>query len=330
MPIQPSRSDVHVNRPLTQISIAYLQDQDSFVADTVFPNIGVQKQSDRYFTYDRGEFNRDEAQLRAPSTESAGGTYTVDSTPTYFAETFAFHRDIDDQVRANSDEPLMPDREATEFVTLKGLIKRETRWRDSYFVTGLWSFEVTGVAAAPSAGEFLQWNDAASTPIEDIRTGKREVQRDTGFRPNKLVIGRDVFDILIDHPDIIARLDRGQTPVGPALANRQALAAIFELDEVLIMDAIQNLAEKGATPAHDFIGGKNALLIYAAPSPGLMTPSAGYTFSWTGLLGSTSSGIRISKFRADLLKSDRVEMDMSFDQKLISADLGYFFLDAVA
>ena len=44
--ILPSRGDVHVNRPLTNISIAFLQTQEAFVADRVFPNIPVTKQSD--------------------------------------------------------------------------------------------------------------------------------------------------------------------------------------------------------------------------------------------------------------------------------------------
>ena len=41
----PTASDVHVNRPLTNISIAYTQDASTFVADKVFPNIPVAKQS---------------------------------------------------------------------------------------------------------------------------------------------------------------------------------------------------------------------------------------------------------------------------------------------
>ena len=45
----PTRGDVHVNKPLTNISIAYMQMAENFIADKVFPNISVAKQSDRYF-----------------------------------------------------------------------------------------------------------------------------------------------------------------------------------------------------------------------------------------------------------------------------------------
>ena len=55
----PTPGDVHVNTPLTQISIAYLQQQDQFVAAQVCPVIPVAKQSDRYYVYNRGDFFRD-------------------------------------------------------------------------------------------------------------------------------------------------------------------------------------------------------------------------------------------------------------------------------
>jgi hypothetical protein len=41
MPGNPSIGDVHVNVPLTNISVAYIQDEGAFVADRVFANIPV-------------------------------------------------------------------------------------------------------------------------------------------------------------------------------------------------------------------------------------------------------------------------------------------------
>jgi len=72
----------------------------------------------------------------------------------------------------------------------------------------------------------------------------------------------------------------------------------------------------------DVIGGNNALLTYKPSSAGLMTPSAGYTFSWTGNVGSGNDGMRVKRFRMEHLASDRVEIEMSYDQKLVAADLG--------
>jgi len=327
--VQPSINDVHVNRPLTNISVAFMQDAEGWVASKVFPMVPVEKKSDRYFLYQRDAFNRHEMRERAPATESAGGTYTIDNTPTYFARTYSFHRDIPDDIRGNADVPLNLDREATEYLTLKQLLLREKVWAANYFVTGVWSNEYAGVAGTPAASQFQQWDQAASKPIENVRFMRTATKLKGGIRPNTLVLGRYVWDALMDHPDIIARLDRGQT-TGPAQANMDALAALFEIDQILVMDAIENTALEGGTESNAFIGGKHALLVYAAPTPGIMTPTAGYTFVWTGAPGASGAGTRITKIRAPLIRSDRLEIDDDFDMKVVSADLGFMFLNAVA
>ena len=328
--MNPTAGDVHVNAPLTNVSVAYIQSAANFVASRVFPNIPVSKQSDRYYTYDRGEFNRDDMQVRAPSTESAGTGYTVDSTPTYFCTTYAIHKDIDDELRANADSMLNPDKEATILVTQKAMIKREKLFVDAFFKTGVWSTDITGVSGTPSAGQAKHWSDAASTPIENVRAAKRAVLESTGFEPNRLVLGRPVWDALLDHPDIVDRVKYIGTPGAPAMVSTATLAALFEVDQILIMNAIENTAKQGQTAAHSFIGGKNAMLVHSATSPGLMTPTAGYTFSWTGAYGNGVDGNRIRQFRMEAIKSDRVEIEMSFDMKKIAADLGYFWSGIVA
>lgn len=64
----PTRSQVHVNRPLTNISVSYQQSADAFVASRVFPVIPVDKQSDQYFVFNRSDQMRDEMRKRAPGT----------------------------------------------------------------------------------------------------------------------------------------------------------------------------------------------------------------------------------------------------------------------
>jgi hypothetical protein len=330
--MQPTPSDVHVNTPLTNISIAFLQNASDFVAARVFPNIPVTKQSDRYYVYNRGDFNRDEMKERAPGTESEGGGYSLDNTPTYFAPRYSYHKDIPDEVRANSDAVLNPDRDATAFVSHKALIKREKIFVAKYFTASVWTNDWSGVVSAPSGNQVLQWNDAASTPIQNVRLAKRAIRESTGFEPNKLVLGRAVYDALLDNPSIIDRIkySGGVGPDRPAKTSLQALASLFEVDEILVMNAIENTAVEGRSASHSFIGGKKALLVYSTPAPGLMTPTAGYTFSWTGLMGAGAEGNRIRQFRLERNGVDRVEIDMCFDMKLVSADLGFFWNNVVA
>jgi len=325
---QPTLGDVHVNRPLTNISVAYSQEAAGveFVADRAFPGIPVESKSDLYYTYKRADFNRDEMQKRALATESAGTGYGLDSTGTYSCDVWALHKDVDDQIRANSDSPLSPDRDATIFLTNKALIRRENVWAGSYFKTGVWTGEVAGQATADST-HVVYWDYATASPITDIRHAKTQARLNSGgFVPNIGVFSRPVFDKLVDHPDFIDRTKYGQTAPNPAMATRRIIAEILELEEVLVMDAVYNTAAEGATESNSFIGGTSAALFYRPRNPGLMTPSAGYTFNWTGMIGSTGgAGVRIKTFRMEHLASDRVEIDAAFDMRVVSKDCGFFF-----
>lgn len=339
--MNPTAGDIHVNKPLTNISIAYLQGAENFVADRVFPNIPVGKQSDRYFKYDRADFWRNQFQVRGEGAESAGGGYKLDNTPTYFCPIRALHKDISDPIRANADDPLNMDRDATLWLSEQAMIAREVTWTANYFTTGVWTgvsgsaADITGVAASPSTNEVLQWNDASSTPIEDVRAYSDTIHALTAKRPNKLTMGRQVWTKLADHPDLVDRVkySGGVGNGTPAMVTRQAVASILELEEVLVADGIKNTAAEN--PAFEtamslaFIAGKNALLSYAPATPSILQPSAGYTFSWTGYMGAGAMGMRISRFRMEWLKSDRVEAEMAYDQKVVGSDLGVFFSSIV-
>lgn len=329
--ITPSRGDVHVNRPLTNISIAYMQEQSSFVASSMFPNVPVSKISDQYFVFPLGEFSRDEMRQRAPGTESAGSGYAI-SSDNYSCRVFALHKDVHDQIRANEDSPLNGDTEATQFLTMQAMMNRERRWIDTYFKTGVWTLSADGAGSASASQDFsnnadnnlVYWNNTASNPIENVRAAKTAILERTGFEPNKLLLGKHVYDVLVDHPDIIGRLDRGQT-TGPAMTNMQQLAALFEVDQILVSKAIYNSSRVDTTASHSFVAGKHALLAYSPASPGLMTPSCGYTFSWTGFLGAGDAGMRMKRFRMENLESDRIEIQSAYDFKVVSEELGFFF-----
>ena len=153
---------------------------------------------------------------------------------------------------------------------------------------------------------------------------KQIMLKRTGYMPNILTLGRPVYDVLVDHGDIVGRLDRGQT-TGPAKANREQLATLFEVDEIRVMDSIWNSASIDETVTHDFIGGKHGLLSYRPAAPGIMTPCAGYTFAWIGQVGASSDGVRMKRMRIETIEAERIEIQSAYDYKLISAELGAFF-----
>jgi len=330
----PSHSAVHVSRPLTDLSVAYFAaNQNKYAARRIFPAVGVMKQADKYYTYDRGDLLRAQATRRGPGAEVSIGGYRV-STDSYFADRWSLGKDIDDPTRANADANFNLDQEATEFVTDQVAKRVDKEWIDGFFTTAVWSgasgsTDMTGSSTAPgsTATAFLQWDDVASTPIEDIRGEINAVESGCGYRPNKLTLGPETYRHLQDHPDILDRI-KNTVPGSPATINRELLAGLFELDEVIVLRAVTNSAAEAAAESVGFMAGKHALLTYTAPNPGLRTPTAGYTFVWTGA-GVPMEGARIKRYRLERNESDRIEGETWVDFKTVAADLGAFFASAV-
>lgn len=329
----PTVADLHVNVPLTNVSVAYMQSADSFIADKVFPRLPVDKQSNIYYRYSKSDWRRTDVEKRAPSTESAGTGWNT-TTDQYFCHVYAVHKDIDDQTRANADSIWNLDRDSTEFITNQHLLKRDVDWTNSYFKSGVWATEKTGVAASPTGSQFLQWDQASSDPIGDVAQWIIDFRQLTGFAPNVCVMGPYVMKALKQHPDILDRIKYTQK----GIVTEDLIATLFDVDELFVTYAtkavgpqIPDAALQDAAASYSFIGDPKGLLFAYAPStPSQLTPSAGYTFTWKGYMGGNSMGVKVSKFRMQHIKSDRVEAEQSYDMKVVCNDMGLWVGGAVA
>lgn len=309
----PTAGAVHVDSLLTDISVAFIQSSTKYVADRVFPAVPVMKRSDLYATYNQGDFLRDEVQRRQQGAAAVRIGYRT-GTDSYIAEEWAAAHAIDDQVRANADAPFMPEQDAVRLLTQKMLIRRDADFVTKYMGTGIWGVDSSG------GSDFTQWSNAASTPIEDIHNACFTVEANTGFLPNKLVLGRAVWYDLKNHPDIVDRVK--YTSGGPV--DTAIVARLFGLDEILVAGAIQNTAAEGVAHAGSHLVGDDALLVYSPPSPGLLQPAAGYTFVWSGLIGSNMGQV-VEQYRDEDHLSDIVRIRGAWAQKVVSAPLGVFF-----
>ena len=322
-------SAVHVDQPLTNLTLAYAQSQENFIADKVFPTVGVSKQSDKYYIYDRANMNRtgDVAKL-APRTEVNRIGMTL-STSSYFADVYGLGMDFDEQTLANEDAALDIRSAGAETLAMRLMIHREEQFATNFFSTGVWGTDNTLSGTD-------QWSDYTnSTPIQDVTAARRAVQLASGgFKPNTMVVGKEVRDKLINHPDILARLNGGATVTNTALITDAKLAEIFEVENFYVMEAVKNSSVEGVAESNAFIGGKNALLAHTPSTAGLMSPAAGLTFAWNNLEGVNNLGITVESFSDDALKrqqiAEMIQVKMSYDMKVVGADLGYLFAAAVA
>jgi len=321
-------SAVHIDQPLTNLTLAYAQSQENFIADKVFPTVGVQKQSDKYYLYDRANMNRtgDVAKL-APRTEVNRIGMTI-SNSSYFADVYGLGMDFDEQTLANEDAALEIRSAGAETLAMRLMIHREEQFATNFFSDNIWGTNYDG-AGATAGTNFLYWDDAAAKPIQNVTDLRRVMQlKSGGFKPNTMVVGKEVRDALVNNADILARLNGGATVTNTALVTDAKLAEIFEVENFYVMEAVKNSSVEGVAESNAFIGGKHAMLCYTPNNAGLMSPAAGLTFAWNNLEGVNNLGITVESFSDDALKrqqiAEMIQVKMSYDMQIVGADLGAF------
>lgn len=316
---QPTASDLHIDRLLTNISIAYMN--TAYIADQIFPLVPVQKQSDRIPLYNQSFWYRDDPRVRAPGQKSVRGGFDVDNSAIYFADRFSRGFEIPDEVRRNADLPYNLDRDGTRFVTDRMMMRREVAFATDFFALSKWTTDKVGTT------DFTKWSDfGGSTPVVDIDTFKDEVEALSGVEPNFFVMGKQPWVIVKNHPTLIDRIKYTQR----AQLTTDLVASLFEFQKLLVGRSIQTTDPEGTAEgsvSYSRIWGKNALMLFVPPAASLLTPAAGYTFVWQVVPNALQF---IKRMRDEEREVDIIEANSWFDQKITSARSGLFMSALVA
>lgn len=322
----PTRNAVHVDAILSNISIAYMQSDDSFIASRVFPNVPVEKASGLFYKYNQNDWLRDEAQKRADTTESAGSGYTL-GQDSYSTDVWAFHKDVGDQVLSNTDSVLSPITDATNFVASRLLLRQERDFSEKFFKAGVWSNNLTGTPTGSGGTEYVHFDDyASSDPIGEIEKAKELVAAKTGFEVNTIVLGKRVFLALKNHPEIIDRIKYTSSEN----VTTDLIARLFDIDRLFVGKSLFAANKEGAAADTQYNFSNGILLTHSATAPGLLTPSAGYTFTWNGISDGTGLSVGTRQFRLEEIAAERIESQVAWDNKVVAPDLGVFLANAVS
>lgn len=326
-----------VDSLLSGISIQYAQDTTKYVAERVFPAYDVQYKSDEYLVYPRGWFLRSQVQERPLGGEPPEATYGLTSA-TYSAKEYALAATLDDRERANARPPHDPEDTHIRFLTDNHLIFREIKWAQAFFRTGVWGKDLTGQATAPAAGlqtsatAIMQWDQANSNPQMAVDELKEFMGLTTGNEGNVLVLGRSAYTRLKSHPSII---DRTKYTSSDAVT-KDILAAYFEVDEVIVPQAVVNVAPELAPQLGDnvnlnwIINPKGMLLLYRNPVVGAKMLTGGLTFRWSGLLNAGGFTLPVFRDRKTRAFSDWFAVRQAFDMRVVAPDAGVFVGNIVA
>jgi hypothetical protein len=323
----PTASDVHVNRPLTNVMQSWAL-RPRYAFNRVFPIVPVPKQADAYFVWNREDIHRDEAKEMGPGAR-APVTVARLSTDSYQCRVYGLAEQIADQVRANADAPLNLDLSATRRVADKIMLKMEKAWISSFFTTGVWTGATTGTDLVGGVDFTKFASPSTGTPVSVIRAQVFHLSK-LGIDPMrmKLTLGPDVYRVFLDHQDFLDRYEMVQ----PGILNEQLMAAVLGVGEVVVPMGVENpLAEGVAQTGNQnaFVASDNMLLSFAPEAASIDEASAGYTFAWSGLVGAANGGMRILRMRDDFHHADHIEGQAALDCKATAPELGVFFSDCI-
>ena len=316
--------------PLRNFSVAQMQAATGFVARRLLTKIPVSQQSAPYSVYPQSDWLRVEVKPLGRGSESAGGGWHL-SDDQYNAKVYAVHKDNDQQDYANASAAgvLSLDQDATAYVTENLQMFEDKLFRDTFMPSagGVWTTEYDGVAATPSTGEFLQWDDPDSTPVDDIANASLGLAvANTGRKPNVLVTSPSVYQSLRRNQQIIELFQFTQG----GIVNDQMLANALGVERIEVAWSVTNEGKEGLTDDIDFVFGKNALLGYFAAGGGPKVNTAGAMFTWTDMDGGSAIGTRVDRIPMPWIHSVRIEGMAAFDMKIVNAGAATLFNDAIS
>jgi hypothetical protein len=247
---------------------------------------------------------------------------------TIATDEYAYAKEVTDEDRryANSAmaPPLKPDQDAIEFCTDKIELSKEKRVADM-ILAGTWS----GVAGEDAGGLWAP-NDNTNTFITDVLARIETIRGNTGMKPNAMWMDHGTYNALKKIDALLDRIRYTQRGILTA----DLIASMFDLDTVLIGEAIYNTAKEtkaGTEWTNVNVWEKNsgkgsAFLFYRQPSPGLKTMSAGYIARTAYENGQPR---RVTTWREAAEHQDVYEVAEECDIVQTGSDLGFLWYDTI-
>ena len=238
----PSPDSVHI--PTYQPGMLVRHRNNAMVAPSLMPVVKVGNRSNVIASVPFG------TGLGATGTRlaSQGGsvpelTWKVSNQGTFLVEDFGLMTFIPKQVSENADAPFIEVRQTTAEILGDTLeLMQEIEVAATVGTAGNYA---SGYSTTISTSTD-KWNNDASDPADQVRTGVAKILRAPGTRL-VMVLGRDVFRALQKHSKILAAFygRAGTVLTDAALASREFSRRSSRVDEVVVGVAKKNTANDG-------------------------------------------------------------------------------------
>lgn len=312
------KSNVTRNPALTATFNKFVAAASGFIGLRLAPIFKAGEQAAFYYVFDRENFlNIPRLHARAPGTPYGRSTMKL-SDAVFACKNYGHEVPVADEERAKYAVAFDADQAAIRRNGHIILFNHEVRVKTL--------FDSNGV---PNSGVGAKWDDyanAASDPVGDVKAAKRVIAINCGIEPNTIGLSKLVYDKLTEHPKIKGLYENTDGPV-----SREQLRKAFEVDNLEIAGAVENLANEGQTLNPGYLWGDNVYLAVTNPSQDLQVPNAARTFQWNvaGGSGTGEVGSLVESYRQDDVDADIHRIKHHTDERLTGAEMSYRLNDVL-
>lgn len=302
-----------IDTRLTGISLAY--QNRTLIADQVLPRVTVGNQSFKWLNHTKAD------RFTVPNT-IVGRNGRPNEVEFSATETpgVVFDYGLDDVVPnddiASAPEGYDPLGRAVEGLSDLIALDREARVAALVFAAATYP---SGNKETNSGDEF--WDDVDSNPVTQLL----DALATPLMRPNTMVMSQKVFDKLRTNAKIVKSIQANGTDTG--IISRQAIANLFEVQNILVGEAFVNTAKPGQTATYARAWGNHCALLHLNPLANTRSPQMtfGYTAQWQGRIAG-----QMAEPQTGLRGAIRVRVGESVNEIICAADCGYFIENAIS
>lgn len=311
---------IHVDKPLTNLLIGY--HPTGMIGDKVAPVISTKSQSDKYYIASKDNFRVEDYTRKSGARAKEVLPLTL-STDTFYSKRYSLSKPITDDDMANSDTPPIQLKQLTQRrLKTKLMLKRDIDLAAKLFNTSNFS----GKTSALTGDD--RWdanNGATSYPIDVVLEFAETILKNSGKKPNVVIMGKQVARVLQTHPQLTNYVSAN---VDKKIVYSK-MAEMFDVNEVIVGEVPYNSIAEGLTAVNSFVWGKYFLLAYINPTPMIDEPSLMYSFRWKASHAGGNS-MYTKTWREEAVESDFIEVNINYDDKIISNDCGYLLSTVIS
>ena len=316
-----------VDPALTAISIGYKNGSAMRIADRVLPRLPVGQENFKYTVYPIAEaFNTPDARVGrkgAVKQLEFSGSEVPSSVIDYGLDAPVTYSDVTAAAAARAEGRSIVDPEARAVEMLTETIENIRELRTAQTVFALGTYAASRRTTLSGTSQFSDYVN--SDPIGAIVAG---MDSTLVYRPNTMVMGRDVWTKVSSHPKIVNAVKGNVSNQGRiSIDQLKELFAGDGITDVLVGDAWTNTAKQGQTPSLARAWGKHIALLYLTPLASV--EQGGITFGFTADFGGRVSG-RIEDPDIGLNGGFRIRTGERVRELISAQDVGYFIQNAVA